>query len=268
MRLSNSSIGTDTEFIITHRLQPVSVVNKLGGTKERPLPIPHGALQEDNVLAEINITPAKSFEEWDSNISAVINELADRLKKQYDYHISEHASIEYPSFELLSEQAQAFGCDPDYNAWTGEMNSPPELPKGREGFRSAGGHVHVSYENVTNSRSIRLCKIIDSILGVQSVVYDRNTERRQLYGQAGAMRFKEYGVENRVLSNFWIFSTQGRRWVYDSLMVCLNIFNNNDDALVVHHEVPNIINESNIAAALTHMKHLRSNLGISVMEDY
>lgn len=268
MPLSKHLIGTDTEFIITYRLQPVSMVDKIGGTKESPLPIPNGALQEDNVLAEINIDPASTYEEWEHNISSVYNQLADRIKKTYDYHISEHASIEYPSTELLSEQALVFGCDPDYNAWTGEMNDAPKLPISQVGFRSAGGHLHISFDNPTPARTIRMCKIVDSILGIQSIVYDRNTERRKLYGKAGAMRFKEYGVENRVLSNFWIFSKQGRRWVYESLMVCINIFNNNDDQLVVSPDIPHIIDTSDTQAALIHMHYLRNKLGILVMEDF
>lgn len=56
---------------------------------------------------------------------------------------------------------------------------------------------------------------MDLHLGVPSLVLDKDTERRKLYGKAGAFRPKPYGVEYRTLSNFWIWSEENIKWAWD-----------------------------------------------------
>jgi hypothetical protein len=55
---------------------------------------------------------------------------------------------------------------------------------------------------------------MDLHLGVVSVLLDKDTLRRQLYGKSGAYRLKEYGGEYRTLSNFWIKSSKLIKWAY------------------------------------------------------
>ena len=53
---------------------------------------------------------------------------------------------------------------------------------------------------------ITVVRIMDITHGIPSVLLDsseRAVERRKLYGKAGCHRPTEYGVEYRVLSNFW-----------------------------------------------------------------
>jgi len=55
----------------------------------------------------------------------------------------------------------------------------------------------------------KLIYLLDIIVGNTSVLLDRNplsTERRKVYGRAGEFRLTNYGVEYRVLSNFWLKS--------------------------------------------------------------
>ena len=54
----------------------------------------------------------------------------------------------------------------------------------------------------------------DILLGLPSVLLDPDERRKQLYGKAGAMRFKKYGAEYRTLSNFWLFSDDLIEWAY------------------------------------------------------
>ena len=55
----------------------------------------------------------------------------------------------------------------------------------------------------------------DYYLGLPALLLDGDDRRKELYGKAGACRFKEYGIEYRVLSNFWIANDDNRRWAWE-----------------------------------------------------
>jgi hypothetical protein len=123
-----------------------------------------------------------------------------------------------PSEELSDPLAWQFGCDPDFNAWTEDINRSPEITI--PNLRTCGGHVHVATKELAkNQQDYPLfVRHMDRTLGVWSMQHDTDTQRRLLYGKAGAFRPKEYGVEYRVLSNFWIASEELRRNVWDMTM--------------------------------------------------
>jgi hypothetical protein len=103
--------------------------------------------------------------------------------------------------------AVELGCDPDFNAWDhGAANEPPDM---FQPLRTAGGHLHIGWnvdEREHQIKAMALVKQLDCFLGLWSLRLDTNGAlRRSLYGKAGAFRLKPYGVEYRVLSNFWMF---------------------------------------------------------------
>ena len=95
-------------------------------------------------------------------------------------------------------------------------------------------------------------------LGLPSVCMDDDTDRRSLYGASGAYRLKPYGVEYRVLSNFWLRSEELQRWAYqqayDSVakMDTLHVYT---DA-ISPDEVARIINTSDREAAICAVNQL------------
>ena len=53
------------------------------------------------------------------------------------------------------------------------------------------------------------------MMGLTSVLEDEDTQRRELYGQAGCFRPKPYGVEYRTLSNYWLKSRELMTKIYE-----------------------------------------------------
>ena len=220
MQANTVLIGADPELFVKKGNQISSAIGLIGGTKEEPLPTEFGALQEDNVLLEFNIRPAHNLEEFRHHIKAVLKDAENSLTKFQMELVSNMSSHIYKVEELDSfgEAAWVFGCDPDFNAWTGGRN---EMPIGEvdPGLRTAGGHLHIGYSHLEGGEADRgknreIIQMCDYLLGIPSLLLDTDDRRRQLYGKAGAYRSKSYGCEYRTLSNFWLFSDELMAWAY------------------------------------------------------
>jgi len=209
-------IGADPEVFVrsTKSGEVLSAIGILGGTKAEPREVEKGALQEDNVLAEFNIHPAANSEEFYRNIRTVMYQLTDDLTKHElePYVIASHEYTK-PYLKSLGGQALRFGCDPDYNAWTGEVN---EKPNPYTCLRSAGGHVHISYTNPTPARSYAIVRAFECFKGLKMLFEDPDQRRRELYGKSGACRIKPYGVEIRSPSNYWLNTERSIKAMFDA----------------------------------------------------
>jgi len=203
----NFTCGADPEFFLLRNKQHVSAIGLVGGTKDEPRPLAKEgcAVQEDNVSVEFNIAPSHNHKEFIEQIQYVLAEIHKELPQ---YEFSQESAVLFNQEELWHPQAMEFGCEPDFNAWTKEINPRPCATDAT--LRSAGGHVHVG----TDQDPIEVIRAMDLFLGVPSVEMDAGTLRRQLYGKAGAFRPKSYGCEYRTLSNFWIWSEKTMEWVF------------------------------------------------------
>lgn len=196
-------LGADPEvFLLNKNNQLVSCVGLVKGTKWEPSPIPGMpkgfTVQQDNVALEFGIPPACTAKQYADYIQQVL--LSSRnLVKGLSY--SRSSCEIFPESEMQTAEAHIFGCEPDFNAWTGKENPSPKPP--HPFMRSAGGHIHVE----TRLDKIAVIRAMDLFNGLTSVLRDKNGQaRRALYGKPGAFRPKPYGVEYRTLSNYWIFS--------------------------------------------------------------
>jgi len=229
MNIQILSVGSDPEAIVVDRHGiPYPSVGLLGGSKEEPRKTAHGSISEDNVLAEFNSKPSKTRKQFIEHHGTVINDLQEILDP-LDLKLRFDASAIYKDEYLKTKQAMEFGCEPDYNAWTKAINPKPSATN--INLRSAGGHLHINYrvlgvKGITFDSRVNLVRVLDSILGVSSVIMDGDTRRRELYGKAGANRPKYRklghpydGVEYRVLSNFWLKSPELMGFVWDQLKI-------------------------------------------------
>lgn len=240
-------IGCDPELFVKYNGSYKSAVGLIGGSKQKPLKIDNegNAILEDNVAVEFNTRPATNPEEFRSAITKVLDNLRSKLT---GYEFDQASAAFFPEEELMTPQAQEFGCEPDFDAWRKCMNEKPKAED--KTLRSCGGHVHVG-SAVAKKNPIETIRAMDLFLGVPSVLLDSGTLRRELYGKAGCFRPKKYGVEYRTLSNFWIFDAKLIDWVYEGTQKALE-FVKSGSVILPEHEflVQRAINTGNVEDCL------------------
>lgn len=210
------ALGSDPElFLQNEEGKIVSAIGQIGGTKKRPRPIKElgkgYTVQEDNVLLEYNTPAARSLAKWvefQHTMLAYLHEMVGAKKLA----IAPIASHSMDPEEMKDPRAWVFGCDPDYDVWNKRWNKPPKAADPL--LRSAGGHVHVAYENPNVVSSIKIGRALDYFLGAPLAKKDPDKKRAELYGKPGAIRFKPYGLEYRTPSNYWTLSKHNVEFVW------------------------------------------------------
>ncbi len=198
-----------------YTLVPVPITGLVGGTKEVPLDLtnklpgfeglrfPKGAkVQEDGAALEFNTAPAPTAERMLEDISIIVDCVKIFAERKGMLVMNKPSADFSPEYQRTHPQAFRVGCDPDFNAYTGEVRVPPP-DLGTSLTRHAGGHFHIGYNKDLVPANI-VVQFLDVFLGLPSILRDKQGTRRRFYGQAGSYREKDYGVEYRTLSNFWL----------------------------------------------------------------
>ena len=248
-------IGADPEMFASKGGIIDSVAGKLGCSKKNKLSFEGFRIQEDNVLIEFDIDPNDTFSGFNADCSVAMMK-SKALLLPLGMNIEKGSSHVYTREELMSfhKSAFEFGCDPDYNILDGRRNPKPVA---QQGLRTAGGHLHIGWSHIDDSNmkqtQQRVGTMCDYLLGIASVIKDSDTRRRELYGKAGAVRTKEYGIEYRSLSNFWIWKKEDRRWAYDTAIKAYNAANGEQYdkflKIISHRDVQHIINTGDVGSA-------------------
>lgn len=227
MNKFNITLGADPETFICNNKEIVSAEGLTnGGTKQNPKKISKEghAIQEDGIMFEYNIPPCKTEEEWVNAHKTCIDYL-EILAGINGYYLSDEVSAIVNKKYLKSAQASTFGCEPDFNVYEKTIN---EAPDNNTNLRCAGGHVAFGYENPQFEISEKIVKSFDMFVTLPALFKDNDTRRRELYGKAGSFRVKDFGVECRALSNFWIKSEENMRWVYRQSIKAIEVVLNNE----------------------------------------
>lgn len=231
--LDGFTFGCDPElFIVDSKGKPVSAADIIPGTKAVPFKVRNGAVQRDGMAAEFNIDPVTTFKDFNSNITSVMKQMREMLPEGHEFLIAPSVVFDKDVWDAAPDDAKELGCTPDFNAWTGECNPPPNDPDNPY-LRTASGHIHIGWtqdaefddpQHIINCQD--LVKQLDWFLGPWSLTMDSDERRRKLYGKAGACRYKDYGVEYRVLSNFWLVNDSRRKAVWDRVNCAINNMRN------------------------------------------
>lgn len=204
-------VGSDPElFVLDDKGNLVSAAGLIPGTKEEPFKVDCGAIQVDGMAVEFNTDPVDNFDDFWNNVQTVQNELRKHLPKGYT--LLQASSVEFSKevFDAAPDDAKVLGCTPDWNAWEMCTNPVPDT-SATPYLRTAAGHLHFGWTKDADvfdvdhmMHGFDLVKQLDWYLGAWSVKMDKDSRRRKLYGKSGACRIKPYGVEYRVLANFWV----------------------------------------------------------------
>lgn len=276
------TIGTDAEFFLMLRTlegnKPISAIPFIGdedvGTKYNPIrtELLGPTVQRDNVLVEFATIPVRTLGSFKRAIAdgfRMANEIvkdseeSKRIGGRDSLFLSSKSSEIFDASELKHPEARQFGCEPDYNAWS-LMENPS--PKSKDPtLRTAGGHIHVGHRILNDPvNKIRMIRMMDYFIGIPSVLFDSSKEsqrRRELYGKAGAYRPTPYGVEYRVLSNYWTTKESLIEFVYKAVRFCLRHVEEGTDVYVWNIKnngfIAEIINDGNSIRAKRLMRELK-----------
>lgn len=243
--------GADPEVFYRRDGVLTSAYGVIPGDKQNPFRVLNGAVQVDGMAFEFNIDPAATREEWVFNLTSVLAQLRDMVDGDLEIEPIAEFGAEY--IDSQPEKAVELGCEPDFNAWSGEENP---RPNGRLPFRTGAGHIHLGFcegrdTSSPGHRSVceTVVKQLDARLGLASLLLDPCTKRREMYGQAGAYRPKSYGVEYRVLSNFWLKSPELMEWAFDTCHAAMQELEDGKVWVDVYPDIQLIINSSDVEAA-------------------
>jgi hypothetical protein len=250
-------IGCDPEVFVKQGGIFKSAHNLIRGDKKSPQRVRNGAVQVDGMALEFNIDPAKNEDEFCFNVTDVLSTMSSMVPGYEVVAVPvAHFTREY--MDAQPEAAKELGCDPDFNAWSRSVNVKPD---GNRPMRTAAGHVHIGWtnnEDVQNldhvERSNMVVKSLDFFLGLPSLFWDADTERREMYGKSGCCRYKPYGVEYRTLSNAWLKSNALMRLVYRNTVAGTKAAMSGRLLYDVYGDIQEIINNSDTKEALKIIK--------------
>jgi hypothetical protein len=203
----------------------------------------------DNVLVEVNTAPATSEDAFVKTIGEVLKK-TQNIVKQHGLELHLQASAEFPLTELDSEEARTFGCDPDFGSYPPGQNIMSATAAFKP-FRSAGGHLHIGKHNENPALNelldeesglgkVIVVKTLDIFIGIIGVFLDKDTTakaRRELYGKAGSHRPKDYGVEYRACSPWWLESPEHTKLVYQLVAAALKVAVEEDVLAELHEAI-------------------------------
>ena len=201
------SFGSDPEFMLEQNGKIRSAIGVLKGDKDHPTKINDFGFYYDNVLAECTIPPTytnddtlSTFRNCIRNLHDIVNPLKPIIK----------ASHKYDKSEFWHEDAYKVYCVAENCCYSMKEIDQDETIFNKTDLRSAGGHIHIGHPELKKKWNGWIAgRLMDLFLGIPSVFLDddpASRTRKEIYGKAGRIRFTDYGIEYRSLSNFWLRS--------------------------------------------------------------
>ncbi len=179
-------------------------------------------LISDGIQGEFNIKAATCRANIANNFKNIFISMNKYCKdNKVKLSFDEVVTIPAKRFKKMPSYCKEFGCKPSFNVYNKGKNkvSVINVDPMEYNIRSAGGHIHIGFPETIydyyfeelkfdfKKQKNQLIKVLDLLVGNTCVIFDSNplnAERRKHYGKAGEYRIKDYGIEYRTLSNFWL----------------------------------------------------------------
>lgn len=250
-------VGCDPEVFVKKNNKFMSAFGLIRGTKVKPFKVKDGAVQVDGMALEFNIDPAHNEGEFIHSVQSVFDQMC-KMVPDYEVVAVPVAHFDEAYMKTQPKEALELGCDPDFNGWSGFANPRPD---GDRPMRTASGHVHIGWgkgKRIDDPEHQASCHVVaqqmDFFLGLGSLFYDEDKQRREMYGKAGCLRYKPYGMEYRTLSNAWLQNENRMRWVYRNVIKGMNALMAGNPLADKYGDIQRIINTSNKKEALNIIK--------------
>jgi hypothetical protein len=233
---------------------------------------------EDGIQVEIHPSSTSCREILAGNIRDIFYNIRRKIKDtDIELDFNSFVNIDIEEMESLSEKSKQFGCATSKNIY--DKNAKIEVSDpSKYYFRSAGGHIHLGVDSgrvsVVHDNIVDIVKLLDIIVGNTCVLLDRekgNIERRKNYGRAGEFRIKNYGLEYRTLSNFWLRHCTLMSLVFGLSRYAVSIWRSNQakDFLksVNYEDVRKAIDTNNITLARKNFNKIKKLLPQNNIKD-
>ena len=198
-------LGTDPEFLIVDRAGIPVPAHKAGIPDKKhkmTLQTDESWCFRDGYMVEINVLPNNCRQTMGHRMARALRRLQDYIApKQLRSRSAVRINLA-KDMKNAPDDVKQFGCEPSWDAYTGETKTPP-IDAMTHPWRYAGGHLHFSGHDATNRshgkptpQLRKIVKLMDLYIGLPltCVFGDRLTyQRRKFYGQAGEFRPQSYG---------------------------------------------------------------------------
>lgn len=233
------TFGADPEFFLLDRdTMEGRVFNATKGVKGKPewiqiqaegeVYLEYGLLK-DGVCAEINVKPNPNpYTIWKSCVAALADMNHKQKNKAETFYCTDVATF---SANRLTEPAdKEIGCSADFDAYSDMPQAPRDiehiLAKYKEGYRYAGGHVHMGYPPNDIPKFV-VARLLDMFTCPYRHTMGQN-HRSDMYGQPGLYRPTDYGIEYRTPDNRWVEYKTGARMLFRGMQAVGYIIKNAD----------------------------------------
>lgn len=198
VEIKNITIGCDPELFLRDKNSGefIPSYHVIKGSKEDPIYITDRGhnIQCDNVMVEYGVPPSKTALQFVKNNLLVQEYLQDKVATPNGLELIMFPYAEFTEGNLRDSAASVFGCSSDFDAWKG--GRPNIVGRINPLGRSAGGHIHVGYDNHNEKTSQLIVRALDLFISVPLILMEPANKRKEMYGKAGAYRLTSYGKLN------------------------------------------------------------------------